>query len=72
MQADVSDAQERYFRLLRRHLECVYGFHAARSLYALFVCRMDDLQSMSDKHARILLRVRPAEIEPLMKEILDL
>ncbi len=34
--------------------------------------QMDELHQMSEKHARILLRVKPAEMEPLMREILDL
>ena len=48
------------------------GFHAARSRFATLMSKLDELHTLSEKHARILLRVEPAQMEPLMREILDL
>ncbi|ESO86481.1 hypothetical protein LOTGIDRAFT_97589, partial [Lottia gigantea] len=68
----VADIQDRYLILLKHYLENVYSFEFAKNYFVAILSKLYELKTISDNHARVLLQVDPAEIEPIMLEILNL
>ena len=68
----VSNIQDKYLVLLKHYLEAEFSFTKGQEFFATLVQKIADMRELNDYHSRVLLQVNPADIEPLMLEVLNL
>ncbi|XP_050398821.1 nuclear hormone receptor HR96 isoform X1 [Patella vulgata] len=69
---EMSNVQDKYLILLKHYLEHEYSFEFAKNYFVAILAKIYEIKKISDNHAKVLLQVDPAEIEPIMLEILNL
>jgi hypothetical protein len=68
----VAGEQERYCMLLKRYIESRHAAPVARLMFARLVAKLAEVRTLNEEHSHVLLKLNPAGIQPLMKEVLDL
>lgn len=68
----MSNIQDKYIILLKHYLEWEFSYINARDIFANLLNIIADMKRVSDAHNSIILQANPADIEPLMLEVLDL
>ena len=68
----MSNIQDKYVILLKHYLESEFSYSNAKYLFAKILTTVADMKQICDAHNTIILQANPADIEPLMLEVLDL
>jgi nuclear receptor subfamily 1 group I len=68
----MSNVQDKYIILLKHYLESEFSYTNAKFLFSKILAIIADMKQISDAHNTIILQANPADIEPLMLEVLDL
>lgn len=64
--------QNSYYYLLRRYLESIYIGCEAKSAFIKLFQKISDLSRLNQFIIGVYLNVNPSQVEPLLREILDL
>lgn len=68
----IAAQQERYCHLLKKYLNSRFSYSTARQIYPKLLMKLTEVRSLNEKHSHIILKLNPHNIQPLMKEVLDL
>ena len=68
----MADIQDKYVILLKHYLESEMSYEHSREYFVAIIAKLNDLRTISDDHAKVLLQVNPHSIEPLLLEVFNL